>query len=332
MKFAQAKQLAGVFAQANIPVFIWGAPGIGKSAMVHQMAGEASAMVIDIRLSMFDPVDLRGLPAIIDGATVWLKPAFWPSVAGKPAFLFFDEMDRASPAVKNAALQIVLDRRIGEHELPETVRIFAAGNGATDKGFAASMGNALNNRFAHIDMESDVDSWCKHADLQNWSPALVAFHQWRKSEPNIFHELNPSRDAKAYPSARAWERVNATLAICPAELRFHAVAGLVGDSVAGELVAFLDMFAKLPSLDSILANPERAPVFGHADLNVNYALACGLARAATSANFAAVMAYAQRMPREFEILCVTSATGRDSDLKNTRTYVDFAARNQGIFA
>lgn len=328
--FNTAQAIAQHLGNKDIPAFIWGAPGIGKSALIHAMAKANGARVIDIRLSMFDPVDLRGLPATIDGLTVWLKPSFWPSIDGELVYLFFDEMDRAPASVKNAALQIVLDRRIGEHVLPDSVRIFAAGNGETDKGFAGSMGTALNNRFAHIAMESDVESWCAHADKMNWNPAIVAFLRMRGGESGIFHELAPSRDQKAYPTARAWERVHHALIDCPKGLEFNVVASLIGDAVAGEFVAFLDMFGKLPDLNQIIANPSQAPVF--TELNMNFAIACALARVSDAGNFANVVTYAERMPREFEILCVTSAVNQHGDeLKNTQAYTGYALRNQEVF-
>ena len=329
--FTKAQLLAATYADANIPVFIWGAPGIGKSALVHDLASRTGALVVDIRLSMFVPVDLRGLPAIVEGKTVWLKPAFWPSVADQPVYLFFDEMDRAPASVKNAALQIVLDRQIGEHVLPDSVRIFAAGNGATDKGFAGSMGTALNNRFAHIEMVSDVDSWCTWADRTNLNPMLVAFMRMRGRDEGIFHELNPGRDQKAFPSARQWERVSKVLG-APAAIRHESIAGLVGDAIASEYIAFADMAGQLPDIADIIANPATAPVPASDKLSVLYAVAIALARVADQSNFAAIVEYAERMPAEFKILTVTSATRRDRELENTAACVRFKTNNQSVYA
>lgn len=329
MKFAQAKAIAQTYCDANIPVFIEGAPGVGKSALVHEMAREAGATVCDIRLSLFDPVDLRGIPSVIEGQTVWARPAFWPR-ADVLTYLFFDEMDRAPLSVKNAALQIVLDRRIGEHELPGSVRIFAAGNGATDKGATSAMGTALNARFGHISLESDVDQWCDWACGAAIHPAIIAFLKMRgKVNPAIFHDLNPARDAKAYPSARSWERISRLTGAAKA-IRLDTFSGIIGPQAAGEFEAFFAMFDRLPSLDSILNDPHGAPVYS--DLSLCYAIASGLARAATPAVFPAVLTYAARLPREFEIMTVSAATRRDPALANCAAYVAYAQRNQGVFA
>lgn len=329
--FPKARAIAATYAEADIPVFLWGDPGVGKSSLVRELAKAAGAIVIDIRLSMFDPVDLRGLPAIVDDKTVWLRPAFWPEHDGTLIYLFFDEMDRAPAAVKNAALQIVLDRRIGEHVLPDSVRIFAAGNGASDRGFAAAMGTALNNRFAHIEMQSDLAAWCAWADRSGVHPAIVAFLEMRGAEKGIFHEMEPGRDQKAFPTPRNWERI-AKVISAPAGIRRAVFSGIIGEAPAGEFAAFLDAWAKLPDLRAILRDPGSAPVPGQGELAIHYAIATALARVSTPANFAAVLTYAARLPREFEILTCSAATRRNPDLKNSRAYVDYAARNQAIFA
>lgn len=338
VSFATARKIAVAYLKNDWPVFLWGPPGIGKSHMVKSLAKAAGAMVIDIRLSMFDPVDLRGLPAIVDGKTVWLKPAFWPEHSDKLIFLFFDELDRASAAVKNAALQIVLDRRIGEHELPRNVRIFAAGNGTSDKGFAGTMGTAGNDRFAHIELRPDVDSWLDFATRSNYEPGLIAFIMTRGRKDGrptpVFYQDNPARDCKAFPTNRSWSQVNKLLKSgIDRDIRYHAVSGIVGNAAALELESFLEMFEALGDIMAeIWASPATAHVFPVGDVNKHFAIAVALADQVRPETMAAMLAYAQRMPREYEILAVTSATKRNPELKNCRAFVDYAARNQHVFA
>lgn len=104
-------------------VFIWGSPGIGKSSIVRQIAQRRGMPLVDIRASLLDPTDLRGIPMIQDGTAVWCPPSFLPKKSDKPGILFLDEVNAAPPLVQAALYQLILDRRIGEYELPEGWRI-----------------------------------------------------------------------------------------------------------------------------------------------------------------------------------------------------------------
>lgn len=332
--------------EVDAPAFVWGKPGIGKSEIVFQIAselrrievaklGNLSALelleiakiplVIDIRLSTFDPVDLRGLPAIINGLTQWMRPQIWPveNRWNLTVILFFDEMDRAAPAVANAALQIVLDRRIGEHVLPASVRIVAAGNGASDKRTTQAIGEAQANRFTHLYADADAETASAHWNSIGVDPALVAFIRFR---PQLI-ETTREQGKHAFASPRAWAKC-AKFMHLPDARRHRLIAGTVGEAPAGECEAFIRMFRDLPSLDSIIRDPANAPVSDK--INVQYAVSTGLARKATHANFAAVCTYAARMPREFEIMLVTDAVRRDRTLCETAAYAAWAVKNQDV--
>ena len=309
----------------DAPAFIWGAPGVGKSEAVAQVAATRGANVTDIRLSTFDPVDLRGLP-MVDlerKVTAWMRPQIWPVETGRETVLFFDEMDRAAPAVANAALQIVLDRRIGEFELPASVRIVAAGNGATDARTTSKIGSAQANRFTHLYVEADADAAAAHWASKGRDPALSAFIRFRS---NLI-QTAPAAGEHGFASPRAWEKCDRFMHLPDAQ-RARLIKGTVGEAPAMEFEAFVRMFRNLPSIDAIIRDPSGAPV--SADISVNYAVASALSRKATHQNFAAICTYLQRMPREFDIACVTDATRRDAGLTQVRAYAEWAARNQDV--
>ena len=115
------------------PAFVWGPPGIGKSSIVHSVARQAGMSVIDLRASLLDPTDLRGIPAIVDGRAVWCPPAFLPKEGESPGVLFLDEINAAPPLVQASLYQLVLDRRVGEYVLPAGWWIVAAGNRQKDR-------------------------------------------------------------------------------------------------------------------------------------------------------------------------------------------------------
>ena len=97
------------------PIFIWGPPGIGKSDIVGQIGSDMSALVIDIRLSLWDPTDIKGIPyyAANDNTMMWAPPQELPTEEFAKKFdyivLFLDEMNSAAPAVQAAAYQLILN-------------------------------------------------------------------------------------------------------------------------------------------------------------------------------------------------------------------------------
>ncbi len=101
---------------ARKPVYLWGSPGGGKSEVVRQAADRLKLKLVDVRATLLDPVDLRGLPKVTKDRAEWCPPSFLPRSGD--GVLFLDELAQAPPMVQAACLQLVLDRRIGEYELP----------------------------------------------------------------------------------------------------------------------------------------------------------------------------------------------------------------------
>jgi hypothetical protein len=328
----QTAATAAYLASKNIPVWFWGPAGIGKSHLAAHLAKAAGAELHDVRLSLLESVDMRGLPVIKDGKTVWTRPDLWPSDGTKLHYLFLDELDRAPTSVRNAALQLVYDRRIGEHTLPDSVRIFAAGNGGTDKGMTQSIGHAMADRFAHLFMQADLAVYCDYATRKGFDIRLVSFLEIHgRKNPAIFHNPSPARDCLTNPTPRTWDRIAAVMD-APSIIRRGVFASMVGDDIAGELCAHIDMAGKIPPLATFLSDPNGAPVYGAGEIAINYSLALALARFASPANFDAIAQYARRMPREFYFLTMTAATKAKPDLRNSRAWIEYetAANAKGF--
>ncbi len=143
---------------ATIPAsMLWGPPGIGKSSIIRQLCEELKVHFIDIRLAQRDPVDLRGVPEIVNGQTVFRIPAELPR-DGK-GIILFDEISACDPSVQVAAYELILDRRLGQdYQVPPGYYIVAAGNRREDKSVSRPMSAALSNRFMHLELEPDVKS------------------------------------------------------------------------------------------------------------------------------------------------------------------------------
>lgn len=317
------------YMKADIPVMMWGAPGIGKTDFCYQLGQSTSRMVIDWRTNLRDPVDARGLPVadLENNVARWLRPNDLPFVGSdfpEDSIVFLDEINTASPAMQVVAMQLINERRVGEHRLKDGVYIIAAGNRQSDKAAAQRMPTALANRLAHVDVEADVDIFCEWAYDNQINPMTIAFLRWR---PALLHDM-AGQDLRAFPTPRSWERTSRIIDDEDDPIFLQMVSGLVGEGAAAEFIGFVRTYRNLPSLDLVLSNPTGAKV--PADPSARFAIAVALAHKVTAKTFEAGMTYLRRLPSEFEILFGIDAVKRDQGLSHTRTFVDFSTRNQEV--
>ncbi len=319
------RRLIEALISKNKPAFVWGKPGIGKSKIVAQIAAAHGARLIDIRLSTFDPTDLRGLPFpdLVQRVTDWLLPKFWPTVAGELVYIFFDEMDRAPAAVINAALGVVLDRRIGDFTLPESVRIIAAGNGATDRVGTQKISAALANRFTHIYLKPDAETLARHFESIGAPAALPAFMRYRA---NLVHG-EPLPGEHAFPSPRAWETVGDFIDLSDA-IRAPLVRGTVGTDAGDEFEAFFRVMRELPPIAALIADPTGSDVPTRP--GAVYAVTSAIARVMDFGNVANCITYLERMPVEFKIMALRAATRRNPALKECSPVIAWRVANQNV--
>ncbi|MBQ7226431.1 MAG: AAA family ATPase [Clostridia bacterium] len=241
-------------------VMLWGPPGVGKSQAIRQVAKEIEretgkrCVVTDVRLLLFNPIDLRGIPTANADKTlaVWLKPQIFqmdesPSVVN---ILFLDEISAAPQSVQAAAYQITLDRIVGEHKLPDNCIVLAAGNRVTDKSVAFKMPKALANRFCHMEVESNFDSWRRWAVESGVSPKVVGFLSFKH---DYLIQNESEVDNLAFPTPRSWEMVSNLLNMVNQdhESIYQMIAGCVGSGVAGEFNSWCRVFKTLPSIEDI---------------------------------------------------------------------------------
>jgi hypothetical protein len=310
---------------AKQPVFIWGGPGIGKSAIVRHLAADSELPLQDVRALLLDPVDLRGLPFLgQDGRSKWATPEFLPQ--GGSGILFLDELNAAPAMVQAGCYQLVLDRKLGEYTLPEGWAIIAAGNRDSDRAVTTRMPTPLRNRFVHLEFEVDLQDWSEWAIEAGIRPEVIAFLRFRQELLSAF-----DRDANAFPSPRSWEFVSRILDATPDQTVEHELfAGAVGSGAATEFSAFLKTFRELPNIDAILLNPLKEPVPENAA--AQYAVASALAHCATDTNFDRICTYLGRMPTEFSVLCVRDASLRQPAVQHTPAFTKWATTNHHVLA
>lgn len=327
MKPTDAAATLQVALSADLPAFLWGAPGIGKSDIVRQAAAANNLPLIDLRAVLLDPVDLRGLPTVKDSKAVWLPMGELPDAArdGQDGVLLLDELNAAAPMVQAACFGLVLDRRLGEYRLPSGWRVVAAGNRQSDRASAQRMPSALANRFLHIDVDPDLDGWSQWALRSGIEPVLVAFLRFR---PALLHDFQPDRIAN--PTPRSWAMANRILQSGIAgQAEMLALIGCVGEGAAAELVAFLKVWRSLPSPDAVFLNPTTSPVPDNAA--TLYAICGALARKVTGQTMPALVTYLSRLPPEFGVMAMKDVTTRDPGLPATPAFIAWASANADIY-
>jgi hypothetical protein len=94
------------------------------------------------------------------------------------------------------------DRKLGEYVLPDGWVVIAAGNPASEQGIHFSMPRPLRNRFVHLELEADLNDWCKWAVGAGVRPEIIAFLRFK---PDLLHTADATSDANAWPTPRSWE-------------------------------------------------------------------------------------------------------------------------------
>lgn len=224
-------------------VMLWGAPGIGKSSIVKAVASSNDMEMVDLRLNQLAPTDIRGLPYVSEGVARFAPPSFLPQ-SGK-GILFLDEINLAAPVVMSTAMQLVLDRKVGDYNLPDEWFVVAAGNRVEDRAAVSQMPAPLTNRFLHLTVEADLASWKEYALTSGVEEQVISFLTFR---PNLLHNFN--KNAIAWPSPRSWEFASDLLKIG------LPVDGAVGEGAAAEFKSFVKLYTKLPDVDKILAGDK----------------------------------------------------------------------------
>jgi hypothetical protein len=235
------------------PVFLWGPPGIGKSDIVKQIGEDTNREVIDVRLALWEPTDIKGIPYYNAdmGKMVWAPPAELPVNEDSTAIIFLDELNSAPPAVQAAAYQLILNRRVGTYVLPKGVDVVAAGNREGDRGVTYRMPAPLANRFVHLEAKVDFDDWQDWATLNKVHAEVVGYVGFAKQD---LYDFDPKSSSKAFATPRSWSFVSDLLQDndIDNDTLTNLIAGAVGDGLANKFMAHRKIAGKLPKAGDIL--------------------------------------------------------------------------------
>jgi len=259
------KILQAISLMPNPPsVMLHGAPGIGKSEIVAQLAkwrAEQAGLAIvrsgtdlkpgtmlfsDVRLTTIEAQDLRGLPYPnrSEGTVTYLRPSFLPPMDDLPHVVFTDELTAAEQRLQASAYQLLLDRRVGDHALGPNVMVVAAGNGAEHGAISNEMGTAIADRLIHLNLVATPEAWINWAKDNDIAAEVMAFIQTRPDFLDMC-EKRVKNNMTIAASPRGWARVSRIFKAFkasgqPAAALERAVSGIVGQEAAGELFLVLE--------------------------------------------------------------------------------------------
>lgn len=350
--------------KAMLAPFVWGAPGIGKTEIVRQIAMSRGSRIVALHLPQFDPTDIKGIPVRMDDGTIrWVPSSYLPQekvfyignrddevkltaefeyavdiaifvydrddelvsrfndptlpdvgpasfriqnqgkswsilaadlpedaykvVIEDKAIIFLDELSSADPSTQNAALQLVLDRRVGEYDVPSSSPVIAAGNREDDGAFVQTLSHPLCNRFTHYTLKPNADDWIEWAIYSKVAPEVIGLIKW---DPDALFDYEPdalTNGHYGFATPRTWkflsdqfepiefykDMTNGDLTRAEA-LRMADFAGIVGQKRASQFVGYLQVMHDLPSPAEVISGEKTS--IGDIERSKSFGLLYGL--------------------------------------------------------
>lgn len=289
------------------PVHVEGSPGLGKTEIQKQIAEELGIGFRLIHAPLLQPEDYSFPVVSADKTTVdfIVSKNLFPIVGAdcpETGILLIDDLAQADNSTQKILRNLILEREIHGKKLKEGWTIVTTGNRTTDRAGSNRILTHLRNSLTTIELEVSLDDWTNWALNNGVKTEIISFIRFR---PELLNNFNPQSEVNATP--RAWvQGVSAALGVVDPSQEFEVFKGDVGEGPAAELVGFLKIYRKLPSVDSILLNPTGLAV--PTDPATLYALCGSLAHRSTVDNFGRVVQFVSRIPSEFQVLFVRDAT------------------------
>lgn len=242
------------------PVFIWGAPGIGKSALVEKFADSVGLPCVSLLGSQLAPEDIIGIPQIKGETSEFLPPKM---IAKKePYCLFLDELNACSQEVQKAFYSLIHEKRIGEYHLPAGSVVIGAGNRSQDSAIVKTMSSALINRMFHVQLKADPTqwlSWAYEADIHPWVTDYIT-----QRPDHLFSP--PPKTEEPYSTPRSWHMLSdalkeysaGTREVSETTLKILAY-GCLSASHAGMFLAYTKQLGNQHLLSEIIKGTAKWP-------------------------------------------------------------------------
>lgn len=320
----QAKEHITTNIRAGLVTMLHSHPGLGKSDIVKEVANQFKLKLIDFRATQMDPTDVNGFGTIIkegDNAFARYVPFDVFPLEDTPVpkgytgwLLFFDELVSASKAVEAALYKVLLDRKIGQKNLHPKTAIVAAGNLATSGAIVNRQGTATQSRMVHLTLSADPIGWIEWASKNNIDFRVISYVS---NFPDKLHDFDPKHSDKTFSSPRTWHFLSRILKVIgdkPLKESLVNIAGTIGEGAARQFVSFSESLVELPSIKEIIANPFTTKVSDKPSLlhAVTHLIAAHLDEKKVDR----VINYINKLPIEFQTICLQNAIHRNRELIN----------------
>jgi hypothetical protein len=326
------------------PLGIEGPPGVGKSQIADQVIAEHGLYFTEnqeVRLGDRDPIDLRGVPCppIMPegfdpardelGATLWPRPDFFPPEILPDGYTHsvvkLEEYDKGTPAMKNLFLQVLLDRRLGAHRLPDHCIIMLMGNRAEDRAGSTGGKNwAFQNRVTWITLDPDLSDTLAWQSANDVHPYIGAYLQYA---PEAHYTLDPKSKDRQFASPRSWAECDNILQMeVPSDIRRDLLVGAIGPHGV-PFHAFVEKATSLPDLDDVFTKPMEAGVVDAAD--TKWLVVGAVAKNADPSNMREACQYMARYSQEWQANFIREINRRE-DAKAFKAVKEFAAMRVAV--
>jgi hypothetical protein len=342
---AEVKELLKDAFRAHITPQLVSSPGVGKSAIIQEIADEWNLLLIDIRLTEYDPTELNGYPFILNPKEEWHKvraghvpmqtfPIEGDELpinpkTGKPYagwLILLDEFPSAALAVQAAAYKITLDRMVGNHKLHKRCFVATAGNKATDKAIVNRLSTAQQSRMITLVVKVCHETWLNWAERANIDYRVRSYIRWK---PDQIHDFDPNHADLTFPCPRTWHFVS-RLAIANkwneiAYSKLPLLAGTVGHSAARMFYSFCEVFGRLPDIKDIINDPVNCSLPD--EMSVYHAAAGLVSHHINKSNAAPLIKFLDRLPADLQTITLRNAIKRDDDLRAVKEVLVWATKN-----
>ena len=345
VNLAQAQPLIIDCIRARISPQLISSPGLGKSAVLKQIAKALNLLVIDIRLTEYDPTELNGFPFILNPNDPYDKvkaghvpmntfPTEHDEIPINPKtekpyngwLIILDEFPSAALSVQAAAYKITLDHMVGSHKLHKKVAVVTAGNKIGDKAIVNRMSTAQQSRLATLMIKVCTKTWLIWAEQENIDYRVRSFIRYK---PDLLHKFNPDHADLTFPCPRTWHFISR---LCKANKwdkilyeKKPLLAGVVGHGACQLFYSFAEIFNDLPTIQSILKDPEGCTI--KSEISVQHAAAGLVSHHINNKNADDLIKFLFRLPADLQTITLRNSIARDSTLREAPAILQWASIN-----